>query len=340
MYLRIAITALVCVVSLGSGLAAAEKTGKISFRRTQLENKFRSEGVAVGDFNRDGRKDIAAGNVYFAAPDWKMHPILDNPKEYDPLQYSNSFCNWADDLNGDGWDDLIVVDFPGQQTWWLENPQSAAGPWKRHVLTPVTNNESPTYLDVDGDGRRDLVLGYSTDPANPDGPDRWMGLARRASDPSAAWALTAISAKGAPDTQKFTHGLGVGDINRDGRNDVVVKDGWWEAPSAHAASHEWQFHPASLGENCAQMHVYDFDGDGDNDVLTSSAPHDRHLVARADAGGLEHPYHRAQLLADPLPVPGRHQWRRPARLCHRQALVGARPEGRRESRRAGGRILV
>ena len=271
MYLRIAITAVVCVVSLGSGLAAAEKTGKISFRRTQLENKFRSEGVAVGDFNRDGRKDIAAGNVYFAAPDWKMHPILDNPKEYDPLQYSNSFCNWADDLNGDGWDDLIVVDFPGQQTWWLENPESAAGPWKRHVLTPVTNNESPTYLDVDGDGRRDLVLGYSTDPANPDGPDRWMGLARRASDPSAAWCSPPSRPRCARYAEIHARARR-GDINRDGRNDVVVKDGWWEAPCRRmrpAMSGNF-IRPASA-RICAQMHVYDFDGDGDNDVLTSSA---------------------------------------------------------------------
>ncbi len=267
----LAVAALVCSVSLADDLQAAEKAGKISFKRTQLDSKFRSEGVSVGDFNHDGRMDISAGSVYYAAPDWKMHPVLEEAKEYDPHGYSNSFCNFADDVNGDGWTDLLVVDFPGAQTWWFENPQTAGGPWKRHVATPVTNNESPTYLDVDGDGRRELVMGYALDPANPDGPDRWMGIARRGSDPAALWKIQQISAKGAPATQKFMHGLGVGDVNHDGRNDVLVKEGWWEAPPADKASGEWQFHAVNFGDNCAQMYVYDFDGDGDNDVLSSAA---------------------------------------------------------------------
>jgi hypothetical protein len=271
--MRFSVLTVVACLSMFATLSApaAEKGAKIGFKRTQLDSKFRSEGAAVGDFNHDGRKDISAGYVYFAAPDWKMHPIIENPKEYDPHAYSNSFCNWADDLNGDGWADLLVVDFPGQQTWWFENPQTAAGPWKRHVCTPVTNNESPTYLDVDGDGRRELVLGYSIDPAQPDGPERWMGIGRRSADPSALWTLQAISAKAAPCTGKFVHGLGVGDINKDGRNDVVVREGWWEAPADAKAPGEWQFHPANFGENCAQMYIYDYDGDGDNDVLTSAA---------------------------------------------------------------------
>ena len=250
--------------------AAAEKVSKITFKRTAIDKTFRSEGTSVGDFNHDGRNDISAGDVYFAAPDWKMQPIIEKPREYDPHNYSNSFCNFADDVNGDGWTDLLVVDFPGQHTWWFENPQSAGGPWKRNIATPVTNNESPTYLDVDGDGRRELVLGYSIDPANPDGPDRWMGLRRPTSDVHGLWPLQAISAKGAPCTGKFVHGLGVGDLNLDGHNDVLVREGWWEAPADMAKPGEWQFHPANLGANCAQMFVYDFDGDGDNDVLTSA----------------------------------------------------------------------
>ena len=271
MRLRIVFVAVCLSVVAVAVAAAAEKAAKISFRRTQLDSKFRSEGTAVADFNHDGKNDIAAGFVYYAAPDWKMHPLIENPKEYDPNGYSNSFCNWSEDLNGDGWADLIVADFPGQQTWWFENPQTAAGPWKRHVCTPVTNNESPAFLDVDGDGRRELVLGFSTDPANPDGPDRWFGIARRGADPAALWNLQTISAQGAPCTTKYTHGLGVGDINKDGRNDVIVKDGWWEAPPAEKAAGEWQFHPVQLSEDCAQMHVFDFDGDGDNDLLSSAA---------------------------------------------------------------------
>jgi hypothetical protein len=240
----------------------AEKApAKITFKKTTLDTKFRSEGVAVGDFNHDGKPDIAAANVYYAAPDWKMHPITAKPEVFDPNVYSHSFCNFADDLNGDGWTDLIVVDFPGQQTWWFENPRTAAGPWRRHEAVPVTNNESPQYLDVDGDGRRELVFADA-------GP--CIALARPGKNTDQPWSIQQISAKNAPGTNKFSHGLGVGDVNGDGRKDLLSNEGWWEAPG-EPASGAWTFHPARLGPPCAQMYVYDFDGDGDNDVLSSSA---------------------------------------------------------------------
>ena len=95
--------------------AAAQSTTHtpITFKRTVLDTLFRSEGVAVGDFNNDGKRDIAAGTVWYAAPDWKMQLAGEKAPEYDPLNYSHAFQTFADDLNGDGWTDLIVVDWPG-----------------------------------------------------------------------------------------------------------------------------------------------------------------------------------------------------------------------------------
>jgi hypothetical protein len=52
---------------------------------------------------------------------------------------------------------------------------------------------------------------------------------------------------------------------------VLVTEGWWEQP-AKLDGAEWKFHQASFGKLAAQMPVFDFDGDGDADVLTSS-PH-------------------------------------------------------------------
>src|SRR5438105_2744087 len=83
-----------------STVSAAGK--KISFKKTVLDTKFRAEGVTVGDFNHDGKLDIAAGTVYYAAPDWKMHLIEEKAPEFKGEHgYSKAFVCAADDLNHD-----------------------------------------------------------------------------------------------------------------------------------------------------------------------------------------------------------------------------------------------
>ena len=85
------------------------------FKKHVLSNDFISEGVAVGDVNKDGFPDILAGPCWFEAPDWKRHEIAAAGGFQCTTQYSHSFLDYSMDVNLDGWTDLIVIDFPGHQ---------------------------------------------------------------------------------------------------------------------------------------------------------------------------------------------------------------------------------
>jgi hypothetical protein len=268
---RFALALLLGMGAASTAEAQEKPAGKISFKKTQLDTKFRAEGVAVGDFNHDGKLDIGHGEGYYAAPDWKFTPIREQAREFDPNSYSKCFQAWSDDFNKDGWDDILVVEFPGTPTVWLENPKTEGRPWARHIAVDVTNNESPDYLDIDGDGKREFVLGTSSDPKASDGPEKYIAIARPDADPTAKWKLTQVSEKGVPMARKYYHGFGRGDVDGDKINDIVTPDGWWKGPESKGSEGPWKFTAARLGGPAAHMLVYDLDGDGDADVLSTAA---------------------------------------------------------------------
>src|SRR6266496_4448686 len=110
------------VSNLPDGPSADEPAPAISWKKTVLDRKFRSEGVAIADVNKDGKMDILAGDIWYEAPDWKVHEIR-KVGDYDLSNYSECMLCWADDVNGDGWPDQIVIGFPGKAAYWYENPK-------------------------------------------------------------------------------------------------------------------------------------------------------------------------------------------------------------------------
>jgi hypothetical protein len=258
---------------------AQPETPAITWKKTVIDTKFRSEGVAIADVNKDGKMDILAGEVWYEAPDWKVHEVRKPYRDYgNGLNgYSESFCNWADDLNGDGWPDLIVIRFPGRPCYWYENPQGKDEHWKEHLIWDNACNETPQYVDLFGTGKRVLVMGVQP-KGKGDANEGQMAWFSPGKDPTEPWEMHPISepsqppGKIIPGTFKFSHGLGIGDVNGDGRLDVICTAGWWEQPEK-VEDKPWKFHPANLGDACADMFVHDMNGDGKADVLSSSAHH-------------------------------------------------------------------
>ena len=230
----------------------------VSFKKIQLTDQFLSEGAAFGDLNKDGSNDIVSGPFWWEGPDFRVKHRYGPGDAIDPQKYSEYFFSWIHDINKDSWPDVVVTGFPGADTSWFENPKGAnADVWVRHKIIDVTDNESPSFIDVNGDRSPDLLCmnGGECGFLHPD-----------TSAADKPWVMKGVT----PDMkyQRFTHGLGAGDINGDGKLDVLESKGWWEQPADLNTNDTWVRHEADFGEAGAQMYGFDINGDGLNDVIT------------------------------------------------------------------------
>jgi len=281
-------TRLLPLLVLTTAALAADPVPTGEFTKQQLTDEFWAEGATFGDFNKDGKMDVAYGPYWWAGPDFKKRSTIypdtrkskskkadGTPVEFAGFKgalgnendYSDNFVTYTSDFNGDGWDDVLVLGFPGKEAVWFENPKGADQPWARRVAYDTVDNESPMFADLLGNKKPVLVcsargfLGYAQpDPAKPN--DKWT------------WH--AISTKGP--WQKFTHGLGVGDVNGDGKPDFLEAGGWWEQPKSLEGDPVWTKHEAQFGAGGAQMYATDVNGDGKNDIITSLEAHGYGLV--------------------------------------------------------------
>ena len=239
------------------GQPQGKPQGPLRFQKIHISDE-RYESAGVFDVDNDGVLDIVCGAYWYQGPTFEKKFKVNDVKAHG--EYFDDFSTIPMDVNGDGYMDFITGGWWGNTVRWVENPKGdPTKKWAEHVIADVGNVETTRAWDIDGDGELEIL------PNTPGNPQRVLKLITDNGRGTGKFKTYTIYDK------PTGHGFGFGDVNGDGRGDLILHDGWLEAP-ADPLNGKWIHHPEfNLGSASCPVIVADVNKDGLNDLIVGQA---------------------------------------------------------------------
>ncbi len=203
-----------------------------------LDKPAKALGIAIADYDRDGRTDIFVAND--SMPEFLFHQKADRTFEEVGLEsetavnaegqtYAGMGVDFAD-YDNDGWPDLVITDLANQRYALYRNNRDGTFDYASlgsgiGSISQLHSGWGARFVDYDNDGWKDLLIAQGHDMDNIElvSPQfRYREPILLARNNSGKFADVSGVSEGAFHEAWVGRGLAIGDIDNDGRMDAVV----------------------------------------------------------------------------------------------------------------------
>lgn len=205
----------------------------------RLNTSYYGWGAITSDVNHDGTLDVISGPFYYLGPNFtEQRRYRDGPMFNPETSFAPDMVNLSADFTGDGWPD-VLSSLGNRHMDLYVNPAGESRRWDKFSVLPTISSEIVLMKDLDKDGKPEIVFGQTV------GNSGYAWAKPDPANPTAVWTSHPVWAAG---QAVNGHGLGVGDVNSDGRQDIVVPTGWYEQPASGINTSPWPFHEGELAD--------------------------------------------------------------------------------------------